>query len=442
MKTKIRAGGIVAMAATVALVAAGCGGGDDNGNGAAADGGNVEITWWHNGTGEPLLGFWEDVAQEFMDDNPGVTINVQAFQNEELRNTVLPNAFAGGNAPDLFQSWGGGELSQWVSDGIVMDLSDVASDTIEAIGTPATAWQVDGKTYGLPFTFGPAGFWVNTDLWEQGGLDVNNFPTTWDELFAAWTTLKDAGITPVAVGGLDGWPAAHWWYHTAVSTVSAETFEKAMATGDFSDPAWEKTGENLQTILDANAFNDGWQATSAQQGAASSAGMVALGQAATELMGVWNGGVMGGIYNEANGLPEDSQELQESHLGWFPFPAFSDGEGDGRILGGGDGFSVHADAPAETVDFLEYILSEDVQRRYVALGNSPALAALGAEIDDPGQAAAQKALANASGVQLWLDTAFGPTVAGPMNDAIVQFMQGNGTPQQVVDAIAGAWPQS
>ncbi|MCL1869304.1 MAG: extracellular solute-binding protein [Promicromonosporaceae bacterium] len=435
---KLRAGGIVALATTTALIAAACGSGSGGTGGATASGDNVTITWWHNGTGDPLLSFWEDVAKEFEAKNPHVTINVTAYQNEELRNTVLPNAFTGGNAPDLFQSWGGGELAQWAKDGIVKDLTDLAADTVKAIGTPATAWQVDGKTYGLPYTFGPAGFWVNLDLWEQAGLDKANFPTTWDELFSAWTQLKDHNITPVAVGGLDGWPAAHWWYHTAVSTVSAEGFQKAMADGDFSDPQWALVGSNLQTILDAHAFNQGWEATSAQQGAASSAGMVALGQATMELMGVWNGGVMGGIYNEQKGLAQDSQELQENHLGWFPFPAFSNGQGDGRILGGGDGFSVHANAPAETVDFLEYILSEDVQRRYVALGNSPALAKLGAEIKDPAQAAAQKALADASGVQLWLDTAFGPAVATPMNNAIVAFMQGQGSADQVISAISGA----
>jgi raffinose/stachyose/melibiose transport system substrate-binding protein len=219
MKTTLRKGGIVAMAATVALVAAACGAGGnagspdgttptDPGSTATADGRDpVTLTWWHNGNNDPLLGFWQSVADEFTAEHPWVTVNITAYQNEELRNTVLPTAFSGGNSPSIFQSWGGGELAQWVKDGIVKDVSELTG-TITDVGTAASPWQVDGKTYGLPYTFGPAGFWVNLDLWHQAGLDA--FPTTMDELFTAWQTLAEAGITPVAVGGLDTWPAAHW----------------------------------------------------------------------------------------------------------------------------------------------------------------------------------------------------------------------------------------
>ncbi|WP_425956130.1 ABC transporter substrate-binding protein [Xylanimonas sp. McL0601] len=438
MKTKIRVGGIAAMAAAIALVAAGCSSGD-SGNDASASGDGAEITWWHNGTGEPLLGFWNDIAKEFMAANPGVTVNVQAFQNEELRNTVLPNAFAGGNAPDLFQSWGGGELVSWVEQGIVKDLSDVIPDTISAIGGTAAGWQVDGKTYGLPFTFGPAGFWVNKNLWTQAGLDVNNFPTTMDELTAAWAQLKDAGIAPVAVGGGDTWPAAHWWYHSAVKTVSPEALQAATASHDFSDPAWATAGENLQSILDAQAFNQGWQATSAQQGAASSAGMVVTGQAAMELMGVWDAGVMGGIYNEANNLPSDTPP--PDFLGWFPFPAIEGGAGEKSILGGGDGFSVHADAPAETAKLLEFILSKDVQTRYAAQQNIPVTPGAESALTFAPLQQAAEALHSADYVQLWLDTAFGPEISAAMNPAIVAFMGGQGTPQDVVAAITAASPK-
>jgi raffinose/stachyose/melibiose transport system substrate-binding protein len=434
MKRKIRTGGIVAAAAAIALVASACGSAGDNNAGAGGDG--TTITWWHNGTGEPLNGFWRTVADEFEEKNPGVTVNVQAFQNEELRNTVLPNAFAGGNAPDLFQSWGGGELVDWVEQGIVKDISDVIPDTVEAIGGTAAGWQVDGKTYGLPYTFGPAGFWVNKDLWTQAGLDVNNFPTTMDELYAAWAKLADAGITPVAVGGGDTWPAAHWWYHSAVKTVSPEALQAATTKHDFSDPAWVKAGENLQSILDANAFNKGWQATSAQQGAASSAGMVVTGKAAMELMGVWNAGVMGGIYNEAQNL--DASTPPPDFLGWFPFPAIEGGDGSTSILGGGDGFSVHKDAPEEAVKLLEYILSEDVQSRYAAQQNVPVTPGAESELTFQPLQDAAAALHAADYVQLWLDTAFGSEISAAMNPAIVQFMGGHGTPQDVVDAITSA----
>ncbi len=80
-------------------------------------------------------------------------------------------------------------------------------------------WQVDGKQYALPFTFGIEGFWYNKDLFEQAGID--GAAETLDELKDAIEKLTDVGVTPIAVGAGDQWPAAHWWYQFALALVLA-----------------------------------------------------------------------------------------------------------------------------------------------------------------------------------------------------------------------------
>lgn len=432
MKTKLRAGGIVALATTVALVAAACGGGGNEAGGDPANGGsgdNVELTWWHNGTGEPLLGFNEQIAREFEEANPGVTINVQAFQNEQIVD-LLNTAFAGGTAPDIFFSQGGGILQSWQKDGFVKDISDFVPENVAGA---AEAYRIGDGIYGMPVTTLPSGFWVNMNLWEQAGLTTDDFPETLDELFAVWDTLEAANIVPVAVGGVDGWPAAHYWYWAAIRNVSPEAFQAAVTEGDFSDPGWIAASEMVQTIIDQNAFNPGWQATSAQQGAASASGMVVTGQAAMQLMGTWDFGVMGGIYNEAEGLPDDNQI---DFVDWFPFPQVPGTPGDERaIMGGTDGFSVHADAPPEAAEFLAFMLSDDVQSRYAAFGNIPVNPNATAAMPEGPLTSAAEAVADATSVVLFLDTALGTAVGDGMNSAIVAFMSGQGTPQTVVDAL-------
>src|SRR5690554_6213629 len=94
----------------------------------------VTIRWWHNGTGEPLNGLWADVAAEFEANNPGVTVEVEGFQNEELQRTLIPNALLSGDAPDLFQAWGGGEIRDQVAAGYLKDLTDLVDEELEAIG--------------------------------------------------------------------------------------------------------------------------------------------------------------------------------------------------------------------------------------------------------------------------------------------------------------------
>ncbi|MCL1800738.1 MAG: ABC transporter substrate-binding protein, partial [Promicromonosporaceae bacterium] len=402
----------------------------------------ADITWMHNGTGEPLNSFWASVAAEFEAANPGISVQVVAIQNEELRDTVLPNAFQGGNQPDLFQSWGGGELANWVSEGIVMDLTQVLAPTVADLGGATGIWEVNGHNYGLPYTLGPAGFWVNLNLLNEAGL-VNNattdadgnvtggtvdWPSDFDGLFAMWQTLRDHGITPVAVGGGDGWAAAWWYYAMASQACSPAALQAAQNDQDFSDGCWEQAAYDLQQVMDADAFNTGWQATSAQQGAASSAGQVIFGQAAMEFMGPWGGPVMAGLYHEQQG----TEGGIPSFIGWEPVPAFPGGQGGGTLMAGGDGFSVlnpdrgsqaRSDAAAA---LLAFILSDDVQTRAMdqetgGLPGNPTNPTAIATIDNQINLDQAEALGNASFTMQWLDTMLGDQFAG-MNDAIVAFM--------------------
>ncbi|MCP2365923.1 raffinose/stachyose/melibiose transport system substrate-binding protein [Agromyces flavus] len=410
--------------ALASLTACSAGGGADDGGD-----GDVTITWWHNGTTGPLPDVWEEVATEFEEAHPGVTVEQTGYQNEELQRTLIPNALAAGDPPDLFQVWPGGELRDQVENGYLMPLDDEIADTIESVGATVNPWQVDGKTYGVPFTFGIEGFWYNTDLFEQAGIDAP--PATFDELTDAVGKLKDAGITPIAVGAGDKWPAAHWWYQFALHSCSPEALQAAETEYDFEDECFVEAGEQLEEFLALEPFQEGFLGTPAQQGAGSSAGLVANGQAAMELMGHWNAGVIGGLTADQQVPP---------FLGWFPFPGIEGADGDPTAaLGGGDGFGCSAEAPPECAELLEYIMSEDVQAKFAASGSGiPTVPAATESLDDENLKAVAEGLANASFVQLWLDTAYGTTVGNAMNEGITNLFGGAGTPEDVVTRMQDA----
>lgn len=397
------------------------------GDGSEGDG--VTLTWWHNGTTGALPEVWEEVAQEFEEAHPGVTVEQTGYQNEELQRTLIPNALAAGDPPDLFQVWPGGELRDQVESGYLMPLDDEIPDTIESVGATVTPWQVEGETYGVPFTFGIEGVWYNTDLFEQAGIDAPL--TTLDELIDAVEALKDAGITPIAVGAGDKWPAAHWWYQFALHSCSPETLQTAETELDFSDACWVEAGERVEEFLAIEPFQDGFLGTLAQQGAGSSAGLMANGEAAMELMGHWNAGVIGGLTPDEQ-VPE--------FLGWFPFPGIPDAAGDPTAaLGGGDGFACSAEAPPECTELLAYIMSEDVQARFAASGSGiPTVAAATESLEDENLKSVAEGLGAASFVQLWLDTAFGTTVGNAMNEGIVNIFGGAGTAEDVVTKMQDA----
>ena len=209
-------------------------------------GGTTTITWWHNSNNEPGMGYYEQVAKDFEADHPGVKIEISAMAHEDMVDK-LDAAFQSGDIPDIYMERGGGELADHVDAGMVRDLSDDASEEIDKIGGSVGGWQIDGKTYALPFSLGVVGVWYNTELFDQAGITAP--PTTMDEWYDDIAKLKDAGITPISVGAGDKWPAAHYWYYTALRSCPEDVLKDAVTSLDFSDPCFVKAGEVVKDLL-------------------------------------------------------------------------------------------------------------------------------------------------------------------------------------------------
>jgi ABC-type sugar transport system, periplasmic component len=419
-QTRTKRLGAVAIAAASALVLAGCTGGGGEG------GDEVTITWWHNATSDPLQSIWNDVAREFEEANPGVKVEVTGYQNEDLQRTLIPNALQSGDAPDVFMVWPGGEVRSQAEAGYLKDLTEPLADEIAAFGGVVKPWEVDGKQYAMPFSFGVTGIWYNTELFEQAG--ISDTPETLPELVDAVNALRGIGVEPIAVGAGDLWPAGHWWYQFALNACSTDTLQSSIANLEFDDPCWIQAGEMLEDFLAENPFNAGFLATPAQTGADSSNGLMANGVAAMEFMGPWNSGTIGALTADGQ-VPE--------WLSWFPFPSVPGGKGDPTVtMGGGDGWGVSADAPDEAVELVRYLSSAEVQSRFAAAGSGiPANPEAHSSITDSNLQAIAEGLAGSSYVQLWLDSALGPAFGNPLNQAIVNIFGGTGTPEDVVKAL-------
>ncbi|WP_029252734.1 ABC transporter substrate-binding protein [Paraoerskovia marina] len=415
----------VALTASIGLLTA-CGG--DDGSTTNADG-DVVITWWHNAnTGEGKT-FYDDVAAEFEAEHPGVVVEVSAMQHEDML-TKLDAAFQSGEAPSLYMERGGGELQDHVEAGLTKDLTDLVPETIDSIGGSIAGWQVDDRTYGLPFSVGVVGFWYNKALFADAGIDTP--PTTVDEFDDAVAQLKDAGITPVSVGAGDKWPAAHYWYYFAMRECSEQVLSDAVGTLDFSDDCFVRAGGDLEQLVGTEPFNAGFLSTPAQSGPTSASGLLATDKVAMELAGHWEPGVMQGLTEDEQGLGDDT--------GWFAFPSVDGGEGaPDAALGGGDAWAVSQDAPDEAVELAEYLLSDDVQKRFAELDMGlPTNSSASEFVADPALAQLLEVRDAAPYVQLYFDTAFGPSVGGAMNDEIALMFAGQAGPQDVVDATQAA----
>ncbi|HYF71824.1 MAG TPA: extracellular solute-binding protein, partial [Nocardioides sp.] len=390
---------------------------------------DTTITWWHNSNNEPGKGYYEQVAKDFEADNPGVKVEITAMAHEDMVDK-LAAAFQSGDLPDIYMERGGGELADHVEAGLVRDISDDAADEISKIGGSVAGWQVDGKTYALPFSLGVVGFWYNTALFEEAGITAA--PTTMDELYDTIAQLKDADITPISVGAGDKWPAAHYWYYTALRSCSQDVLTDAVTSLDFSDPCFVQAGEVVEELLATEPFNPGFLSTPAQEGATSASGLLATGKVAMEMQGHWEPGVMQGLTDDGKGLGDKTA--------WFPFPAVEGGAGDPAAqLGGGDAWAVSEGAPDEAVELVKYLLSDEVQIGFAENDMGlPTNSAASGSVSDPALAQLLEVRDAAPFVQLYFDTAFGQSVGGAMNDEIALLFAGEASPQDVVDATQTA----
>ncbi|MBB2947049.1 raffinose/stachyose/melibiose transport system substrate-binding protein [Actinoplanes lutulentus] len=417
---------VVAAVALSAMSVTACGSSDDDDTDA---GGAVTMQFWHNATTGPGKAFWEKTVTDFQNSHANIKIKIQQVQNEDL-DGKLQTALNSGSAPDIFLQRGGGKMAAMVEAGQLKDITaDITAETKAAVGEAVLGTgQVDGKAYSVPVSILPGGFWYSKDVFQKAG--VTTPPATLDDLNQAVTKLK-ANSTPIALGGKDAWPAAHWYYFFALRACSKAALDAAAKDKNFGDACWTKAGEDLKAFADTKPFNDGFLTTSAQQGAGSSAGLVANYKASMELMGAWDPGVIASLTKDAKPLPD---------LGFFPFPAVPGGQGDpAALMGGADGYSCSAQAPKQCADFLNYILTKDVQEGYYKAFNALPVSkdAQGAVTEDYLKAVLD-AYNKAPYVSQWLDTIYGQNVGNALNVGVVNLLAGKGDVAGIIQAVNDA----
>ncbi len=440
----------VALLAILAILAASCGGGSDTAEGDTEAGGDdtsttsaeessgdegsdeeatsggdpVTIEWWHIQNADPGMSNWQAMADAYMADHPEVNIEITVMENEAFKAALQTNMQAG-DVPDLFQSWGGGGLREQVEAGLVKDITAETDEFAGSLSGATSLYEVGGARYGLPFNAGMVGFWYNQDLFAEAGAEV---PETWEDLLATIDTLKGAGITPIAVGAGDKWPAHFWYTYLMIRLCGGDTMVEIAADGDFTRDCVVQAGEMVAELVATEPFQPGflgagWDAPDGESGWK---GSVA---AAMDLMGQW---APGAFRAQAGG----GDVPLEWNLGWFPFPSVAGGAGaDTDALGGADGFAVGKDAPAEAVDFLMFLLNEENQATWAANSGLPVNPAANSAVTDENMVAVLDGLGEADFVQLYLDQFFTAEIGGQINDQTALLFGGATSPADAAAAI-------
>ena len=385
------------------------------------------IRWWHISIQDDLKAGMQAAADAFMAENPGVTIEITVLENDAFK-TKMTTTMQSGDPPDVFQSWGGGVLYQYADAGLVRDITaDLAEDGWgESFGQAGLAlYANNGQNWGVPWRMGMVGMWYYKSLFEEAGIEAT--PETWDDLLAAVTALKDAGITPISLGAGEKWPAHFYWVYLAIRNGGKAAFDAAYAgEGSFADPAFVKAGEDLMQLVALEPFQTDFLASTYPDADT----LFANQQTAMQLMGHWEP-------NNIDNLSADP-EAARADLAFFPFPVVEGGSGDPTdVLGGGDGFAIGINAPDVAVEFVRYLTSLQMQEEWAAAGWAvpPAVTAAASAVTDENIKPMMELLADANYFQLYYDQFLPPAVGGAVNDEVQALIAGSQTPQGAAEAI-------
>jgi raffinose/stachyose/melibiose transport system substrate-binding protein len=390
----------------------------------------VTINWWHISTVEAHQALFQQLADQYSAEHPNVTIEITVLENQAFKDR-LTTAMQSGEPPDIFQSWGGGVLWQYAEAGLVQDISaDLATDGWGDSFVPAALnlYGQNGAVYGVPWSLAVVTFWYNKALFTQAGIETP--PASWDELLAAVTTLKDAGITPITVGEGHLWPGHFYWVYLATRTGGQAAFEAAYAReGSFADPPFVEAGTILQELVALEPFQDGFLGATHDE----AEGIFGNGQAAIQLMGPW-------LRASQADQSESGEGIGDENLGVFPFSAIEGGAGDpSDVLGGTDGFAIGVNATPEAIDFVRFLTSADTQRLMISEGMVTLPTVIVAEdaITNPIFQEVENMLKAANYIQLYYDQFLPPAVGETVNQAVQGLFAGSSSPEEVAQQIEG-----
>ena len=149
--------------------------------------------------------------------HPEANFELQFLENEAFK-SKLTTLLQSDDAPDIFHSWGGGVFDEQAKAGVLRAIDDVLTqEAKDAVGPAGVAAFTAGRqaSTAIARNVSEVVFWYNKELFAQAGVDPASL-STWDGFLAGVKKLKDAGITPIALGGKDKWPAHFWWSYLVV----------------------------------------------------------------------------------------------------------------------------------------------------------------------------------------------------------------------------------
>nr|WP_246399760.1 sn-glycerol-3-phosphate ABC transporter substrate-binding protein UgpB [Amaricoccus macauensis] len=162
----------------------------------------TEISWWHAMTGANNE-VVEKIAGDFNASQSDYKV-VPVFKGTypETLNAGIA-AFRAGQAPDIMQVFDVGTGVMMAAEGAMKPVADVLTEAGATFdksqylpGIVAYYSKPDGTMLSFPYNSSSPILYYNKDIFQKAGLDVDNPPKTWNEVWDAAKKIKASGAAP------------------------------------------------------------------------------------------------------------------------------------------------------------------------------------------------------------------------------------------------------
>lgn len=131
----------------------------------------------------------EQMAGLFHEQNPNITVKIETIGYNDYF-TQMQTRVAGGTAPDSFEL-NIENFAAYAAKGVLREISGVDLTGINP--TALSAFNMDGKQYGLPGSFSNVVLIYNKELFDQAGVSYPTIDWTWEDASAAAKAIRALG---------------------------------------------------------------------------------------------------------------------------------------------------------------------------------------------------------------------------------------------------------
>jgi ABC-type glycerol-3-phosphate transport system substrate-binding protein len=300
-----------------------------------------------------------DAARQVMDaftKKTGIQVNLQGV-GDDLP-TILSTRVEGGSPPDVADLPQPGLMIDLAKRGALQPIDDVVGKAVDE--HYADVWKdlgsYNGKLYGLWFkAANKSTVWYSPKQLSDAGVET---PKTGDDWLSQAQTLSNSGVTPLAVGGADGWVLSDWFENVYLRTAGADKYDQLTNHEiPWTDQSVKDALTTLKQLIGVDQNLAGGRQGALQTNFETSVKQVFGPQPVAAQ--VYEGDFV------ANTIRTETQAQPATDYDFFPFPSIKGSKP--AVMGGGDVVVMLKDNP-NARKLVEYLATADAAEIWAKLG--------------------------------------------------------------------------